>query len=154
MIDWLLTPLQYEFMVRGLLAAITVGIVCGVLGTYVVLRGMAFFGDALAHAILPGVAVAYLIGGGAQGALFVGALVAGIATALGIGAHQQERADPGGHGHRCDVRGDVCAGRRADLHRAQFQRRPDPFHVRQRAGGVAGRSPADRGSSARWWCCW
>ena len=46
MIEWLLAPLQYEFMVRGLLAAVTVGIVCGVLGTYVVLRGMAFFGDA------------------------------------------------------------------------------------------------------------
>ncbi len=86
MIDWLLAPLQYQFMIRGLLAAVTVGIVCGVLGTYVVLRSMAFFGDALAHAILPGVAVAYLIGGGAQGSLFVGALVAGVATALGIGA--------------------------------------------------------------------
>ncbi len=86
MIDWLLAPLQYQFMIRGLLAAVTVGIVCGVLGTYVVLRSMAFFGDALAHAILPGVAVAYLVGGGAQGSLFLGALVAGIATALGIGA--------------------------------------------------------------------
>lgn len=86
MIEWLLAPLQYGFMVRGLLAAVTVGAVCGVLGTYVVLRGMAFFGDALAHAVLPGVAVAYLVAGGAQGALFVGALVAGIGTALGIGA--------------------------------------------------------------------
>ncbi len=86
MIDWLLAPLQYQFMVRGMLAAITVGVVCGVLGTYVVLRGMAFFGDALAHAILPGVGVAYLLAGNTQGALFIGALVAGIATALGIGA--------------------------------------------------------------------
>ncbi len=96
MIEWLLAPLQYGFMIRGLLAAVTVGAVCGVLGTYVVLRGMAFFGDALAHAILPGVAVAYLIGGGAQGALFVGALVAGVGTALGIGAiskHGQIRED-------------------------------------------------------------
>ncbi len=86
MLEWLMAPLQYQFMVRGLLAAVTVGVVCGVLGAYVVLRGMAFFGDALAHAILPGVAVAYLINGGAQGSLFIGALVAGIATALGIGA--------------------------------------------------------------------
>lgn len=86
MLEWLLAPLQYQFMVRGMLAAVTVGIVCGVLGSYVVLRGMAFFGDALAHAILPGVAVAYLINGGAQGSLFIGALVAGIGTALGIGA--------------------------------------------------------------------
>lgn len=86
MIEWLLAPIQYQFMVRGLLAAITVGVVCGVLGTYVVLRGMAFFGDALAHAILPGVGVAYLLAGNTQSALFAGALVAGVATALGIGA--------------------------------------------------------------------
>jgi ABC-type Mn2+/Zn2+ transport system permease subunit len=86
MIEFLLAPLRYEFMLRGLIAAVTVGIVCAVLGTYVVLRGMTFFGDALAHAILPGVAVAYLVGGGAQGPLFWGGLVAGIGTALGIGA--------------------------------------------------------------------
>lgn len=86
MLDWLLAPLQYAFMVRGLLAAVIVGIVCGVLGSYVVLRGMAFFGDALAHAILPGIAIAYLLSGGAQAPLFLGALVAGVGTALGIGA--------------------------------------------------------------------
>src|SRR3972149_4885945 len=60
---FLLEPLQYSFMVRGMAAAAMVGIVCAVVGSFVVLRGMAFFGDALAHAILPGVAVAYLIGG-------------------------------------------------------------------------------------------
>lgn len=86
MVEFLLSPLRYEFMVRGLVAAVTVGVVCAVLGSYVVLRGMTFFGDALAHAILPGVAVAYLLGGGAQGPLFWGGLVAGVGTALGIGA--------------------------------------------------------------------
>ena len=86
MLGWLIEPLQYGFMQRGVLAALMVGVVCAVLGTYVVLRGMAFFGDALAHAILPGVAVGYLIGGGAQGPLIWGALIAGIGTALGIGA--------------------------------------------------------------------
>lgn len=85
MVSWLLAPLQYAFMVRGLLAAIVVGAVCAVLGTYMVLRGMAFFGDALSHAILPGMAVAYLLGG-PQGPLFWGGLVAGAGTALGIGA--------------------------------------------------------------------
>lgn len=85
MVEFLLSPLRYEFMVRGLVAAVTVGVVCSVLGAYVVLRGMTFFGDALAHAILPGVALAYLLGG-AQGPLFWGGLVAGIVTALGIGA--------------------------------------------------------------------
>jgi manganese/iron transport system permease protein len=86
MVSWLLDPLQYEFMLRGLAAAILVGIVCGVLGTYVVLRGMAFLGDALAHAILPGIAVGYLVGSGAQGPLFWGGLIAGVGAAIGIGA--------------------------------------------------------------------
>ena len=53
-------------MVRGMIAAVLVGIVCAVVGTYVVLRGMAFFGDALAHAILPGIAIGYLVGDGAR----------------------------------------------------------------------------------------
>ncbi len=86
MVEFLLAPLRYEFMVRGLAAAVMVGVVCAVLGSYVVLRGMTFFGDALAHAILPGVAVAYLLGGGSQGPLFWGGLIAGVGTALGIGA--------------------------------------------------------------------
>lgn len=84
-IDYLLAPLQYAFMVRGLAAAILVGVVCAVLGTYVVLRGMAFFGDALAHAILPGVAVGYLVGGGASAALFWWALLTAVVSAVGIG---------------------------------------------------------------------
>lgn len=83
---FLLQPLQYPFMQRGMIAAILVGIVCAVVGVYVVLRGMAFFGDALAHAILPGVAVGYLVGGGARGPLFWWALVTAMMAALGIGA--------------------------------------------------------------------
>lgn len=79
-------PLNYAFMTRGLAAALIVGIVCAVLGAYIVLRGMALFGNALAHAILPGVAVSYLLGGSNQSWLFAGGLVAGILTALGIGA--------------------------------------------------------------------
>lgn len=85
MLTFILEPLQYSFMLRGMTAAAMVGVVCAVVGSFVVLRGMAFFGDAMAHAILPGVAVAYLIGG-ASGPLFWGALVAAITTALGIGA--------------------------------------------------------------------
>lgn len=85
MAEIVLTPLGYAFMVRGLIAAVTVGIVCAVLGCYIVLRGMAFLGDALAHAILPGVAVGYLWGGGSQFWVAAGALAAGVLTALGIG---------------------------------------------------------------------
>jgi len=80
-LDWLITPLSYSFMQRGLLASVMVGILCAVVGCYIVLRSMAFLGDALAHSILPGVAVAYLL----QGNLMIGALAAAVAVALGIG---------------------------------------------------------------------
>ncbi len=79
---WLAEPFGYAFMVRGLCAALIVGVVCPVLGAYVVLRGMAFFGDALAHIILPGVVAAYLLGW----PLAAGALLVGVLAALGIGA--------------------------------------------------------------------
>jgi manganese/iron transport system permease protein len=68
-------------MVRGLLASVMVGILCAVMGTYVVLRGMAFLGDAMAHAILPGVAIAFLL----HGNLLVGAVIAAVIIALSIG---------------------------------------------------------------------
>lgn len=73
-------------MQRGLVAALVVGVICAVIGTYVVLRGMAFFGDALAHAILPGVAIGYLAGSGARGPLFLWSLVAAVVSSVGIGA--------------------------------------------------------------------
>lgn len=78
-------PLQHPFVVRALLTAAVVGAVCAVVGTYVVLRGMAFFGDALAHAILPGLAVGYLTSGGAREALFWWALGTAVLASLGIG---------------------------------------------------------------------
>jgi manganese/iron transport system permease protein len=68
-------------MVRGLLASMVVGVLCAVMGTYVVLRGMAFLGDAMAHAILPGVAIAFLL----HGNLLVGAIIAAVVIALSIG---------------------------------------------------------------------
>jgi len=77
---WLTDPFAMVFMQKALLASLIVGVVCAVLGCYVVLRSMAFLGDALAHAILPGVAVAYLLGAN----LLAGALVAGILVAVGI----------------------------------------------------------------------
>jgi manganese/iron transport system permease protein len=86
MLEWLTTPLTYTFIQRGLLASLIVGVVCAVIGCYVVLRGMAFLGDALAHAILPGIAIAYLL----QGNLTVGALVAAVAVALLIGLFSRQ----------------------------------------------------------------
>ncbi len=93
---WLTEPLEYGFMWRGLLASLMVGVICSTLGTYVILQGMAFFGDALSHAILPGVVLAYLMGW----PLAVGALIVGVLTALGIGALSQ----------RGEVREDTAIG--------------------------------------------
>jgi len=84
-LNWLIEPLSYGFMWRALLAAIMVGIICSVIGTYVILQGMAFLGDALAHIILPGIVFAFLIGW----PLAVGALIAGVLAAVGIGALSQ-----------------------------------------------------------------
>ena len=81
MMAWLLAPLSYQFMQRGMIVAVLVGIVCAVVGCFVVLRSMAFIGDAMAHSILPGVAVAYVV----KGNLLIGALAAAVAVALGVG---------------------------------------------------------------------
>jgi manganese/iron transport system permease protein len=81
MADFLITPLQYPFMQSALLAVILVGLSCASVGVYVVLRRMAFIGDALAHTILPGIVVAHLN----QWNLSLGAVIAGVLTALGIG---------------------------------------------------------------------
>lgn len=86
LIDLLLDPLQYSFMVRGMSAAVLTGIVCAVVGVYVVVRGMAFFGDALAHSILPGVAVGYLLTGGAREPLFWWGTGTAVIVSLAIGA--------------------------------------------------------------------
>jgi manganese/iron transport system permease protein len=86
LLDLILNPLQYSFMVRGLSAAILTGIVCAVVGVYVVIRGMAFFGDALAHSILPGVAVGYLLSGGSREPLFWWGTGTAVLVSLAIGA--------------------------------------------------------------------
>jgi len=81
MIDALLAPLQFEFGARALVAAALVGLVCAVVGSYMVLRGLSFMGDAISHAAFPGVVMAYLVGG----SLYLGGAIAAVATALGIG---------------------------------------------------------------------
>jgi manganese/iron transport system permease protein len=83
--QFITTPLSYPFMVRGLTAAVLVGIVLAIVGTFVVLRGMAFLGDALAHTILPGIAGGYLFSGGDRSSLFWWALVTAVVSAFGIG---------------------------------------------------------------------
>jgi len=85
LLNILVDPWHHTFMRHAFLAMLIVGIVCGVIGTFVVLRGMAFMGDALAHAIFPGVVIAFVLGGN----FLVGALVAAMIVSLGIGLVQQ-----------------------------------------------------------------
>ncbi len=82
LVDLLLDPMAYGFMQRGLAAGILVGIICAVMGTFVVLRGLAFIGDAVSHAALPGLVIAFLLGI----PLYIGGAVAAVATAIAIGA--------------------------------------------------------------------
>lgn len=87
MLEFLLEPLQTAFMQRAIVAALLIGITSGVVGAYVVTRGMSFLGDALAHSVLPGVAIAFLTGGN----LLFGGLAAGILSAIGIGLLTRRR---------------------------------------------------------------
>lgn len=73
--------LQYEFLQKAMITAIMVGIICGVIGCFIILRGMSLMGDAISHAVLPGVAISYLLGIN----FLIGAVVTGLVTALGIG---------------------------------------------------------------------
>ena len=79
--DLILEPLTLSFFVRALIASTMVGVVCAVVGTYVVLRGVAFIGDAIAHAAFPGVVAAFLL----AIPFYIGAAIAAVATALAIG---------------------------------------------------------------------
>ena len=76
--DVLVAPFQYGFMVRALIVSLLVGIMCPMLGAYVVTKGLGFMGDALSHAVLPGMVAAFLIGANP----FLGAIPMGIAVAL------------------------------------------------------------------------
>ena len=81
--ELLISPFSYEFMRRGLLSALLLGVSGGLLGCVLVLRRLALMGDALSHSLLPGVAAAWLLFGTSTAALFIGGLIAGILTALG-----------------------------------------------------------------------
>lgn len=85
MTSWLLDPWQHAFMQHAFIAIILIGMICGAIGVFVILRGLAFLGDALAHAIFPGVVIAFILGG----SYLIGALIAAIIVSLGIGAISQ-----------------------------------------------------------------
>jgi manganese/iron transport system permease protein len=77
-IDWIVLPLQYPFMQRALLVSVVVGAVCAVLSCYLVLKGWSLMGDAISHAVLPGIVLAFILGL----PLAIGAFAAGLSCAL------------------------------------------------------------------------
>ncbi|NES90953.1 MULTISPECIES: metal ABC transporter permease [Okeania] len=78
MLETLLEPLQYSFMQRSLLVAIIVGIICAVVGSYLMVQRLALLGDAISHSVLPGLAVAFLVGAN----IFIGAFIAGVISTI------------------------------------------------------------------------
>lgn len=76
---------HYSFLQNALITSIMVGVICGVIGSFIIMRGMALMGDAISHAILPGVAISYMLGVN----YFYGAVLFGIMTAVGIGIVSQ-----------------------------------------------------------------
>ncbi len=79
--EFLEALVEYDYLKKALVTAVVVGILCGVIGSFTILRGLALMGDAISHAVLPGIAASFLLGI----SFFPGALVAGLLTALGIG---------------------------------------------------------------------
>ncbi|QCY09415.1 metal ABC transporter permease [Pseudomonas sp. MPC6] len=73
--------MEYDFLQKALLTSAMVGIICGVIGCFIILRGMALMGDAISHAVLPGVALSYMLGIN----LLIGAVLSGLLTAIAIG---------------------------------------------------------------------
>ena len=82
LIDLIFDPLQFVFMQRALIAAVLVGVICAVVGSYLLVKRWALLGDAISHAVLPGVVIGYAFLGGQ---FFIGAMATGLLTALGIG---------------------------------------------------------------------
>ncbi len=85
--DSLTGPWQYDFMQRALMEVTIVGVVCGIVGCFVVLRGLAFIGDALAHAVFPGVVLSYM----ADRSILIGAFIFALFTSLGVGVLSRSR---------------------------------------------------------------
>jgi manganese/iron transport system permease protein len=80
MLETLIEPLQYGFMQRSLIIAVLVGLLCAVVGSYLMVQRLALLGDAISHSVLPGLAIAFLIGGN----IFVGAFIAGVVSTMVI----------------------------------------------------------------------
>src|SRR5690625_2891313 len=84
-IVFIVVILHYNFLQKALVSSIAVGIICGIIGSFIILRGMALMGDAISHAVLPGIAISYMIGIN----YFYGAVLFGVLATIGIGLISQ-----------------------------------------------------------------
>ena len=144
-------PFAYPFMQRAIVAAIVTGVVCAVLSCYLVLKGWSLMGDAISHAVLPGIVVAFVVGI----PLAIGAFLSGIFCAVATGL--PEREQPGerrhGDGHRLFRHVRLRPGA-VLTHR--YRPTPEPHFVRQHAGHYRRRAEAntaDRRHHLWRWCC-
>lgn len=80
MLEVLIEPLQYSFMQRSLMIAIIVGLLCAVVGSYLMVQRLALLGDAISHSVLPGLAIAFMLGGN----IYIGAFIAGVVSTIAI----------------------------------------------------------------------
>jgi len=81
LIHWFAAPLQFEFMVKAILVSALVGVVCSALSCFMILKGWALMGDAVSHAVLPGVVIAYVL----NIPFAIGAFVFGVGSVIAIG---------------------------------------------------------------------
>ena len=105
MIDLIFDPFKYSFMVRALIVSLLVGVMCPTLGAYVITRGRAFMGDALAHSVLPAMVLAFLLGfspffAAVPAAVLLAVIMGGVARRTGISEDTS---------HRYHLRRHVCA---------------------------------------------
>ncbi|MBE9190176.1 metal ABC transporter permease [Gloeocapsopsis crepidinum LEGE 06123] len=80
MLEAIIEPLQYGFMQRSLVIAVLVGVICAIVGSYLMVQRLALLGDAISHSVLPGLAIAFILGAD----IFVGAFIAGVVSTLAI----------------------------------------------------------------------
>ena len=142
LLDFVIVPLSYDFMQRALVVAVLVGAVCAVLSCFLVLKGWSLMGDAISHAVLPGIVIAFVLGL----PLAIGAFAAGPRLRRGDRLPQGEQPREGGHGDGHRVLRHVRLRPRA-VHQGRDRPAPQPHPVRQHARRDRARSRRDRRSS-------
>ena len=139
-LDWLLEPLSYDFMARALVTTVIAAVVCALLSCWLVLIGWSLMGDAVSHAVLPGVVIAYILGV----PFAIGALVFGFLAVGADRARPRDEPREGGRRDRHRLHHSVRTRAGADLGHTQPDR-PESHHLRQHPRRLPGRPRPDRG---------